>query len=479
MSKRYRGQVAAAEKHVADRHFGYHELTFWRAMVTLLNPALSGTGPRRSVPLHGIRIAMILALAAASTAWYYMQAAGKVVDRLHPDALKGVPDPTWISVLWAALPLAPCLLSLVLLSTHRTASVAAGAGIAGGLFVTFLMLSPGMGMRLYLALALSQAPYFFQIAISALVLLAISVWVVIAAVWTGKANWIVFAAAAGATFLCTISSFSSLRSASIEFHRAYEQQKQEDAFYRHRPRPVGARQNLMYLSSCLFQNHFAHPEAPYPRAIDPQTRWFCDTRVAANTIPDFKLSYTPQTNPVSGYVVDFQLVAVPKRKGVANQNPLMIDQRGIVFAKDPWAEDVPPKIVATPGDRAYSQIDVLKSNIERYMNEKNGGVAPAALTAEIIGAFPYETPVVDQSGRYMETKNFVYFYLLKPGVTNRFALSARCQSYGENCLRSYYLDRDGVMHGTAEPRSATAEDPPALDCEIVPSECKDVSWSAQ
>ena len=25
------------------------------------------------------------------------------------------------------------------------------------------------------------------------------------------------------------------------------------------------------------------------------------------------------------------------------------------------------------GDRAYSQIDVLKSNIERYMNEKNGG----------------------------------------------------------------------------------------------------------
>lgn len=420
---------------------------------------------------------MVLALASASTALYYMQAAGKVVDRLHPDALKGIPDPGWISVLWAVLPLAPYLLSLVLLSTRSAAFVAAGAGTAAGLFATFLMLSPGMGMGLYLLLALSHAPYFFQIAISALVLLAISIWVVIAAVWTGKANWTVFAAAAGVTFVCITSGLGSIRSASIEFHRADEQQKQEAEFYRHRPRPVGARQNLVYLASCLFQNHFAHPQASYPRAIDPQTRWGCDTKFAANTVPGFKLSYAPQTNPITGNVLDFQLVAVPKKKGVANQNPLMIDQRGIVFVKEPWANDVPPKIVAAPGDRAYSQIDVLKSNIERYMNEKNGGVAPAALTAEIVGTFPYETPVIDQSGTYMETKNFVYLYLVKPGVPNRFALSAHCQNYAENCLRSFYLDRDDVMHGTAEPRSATAEDPPALDCEIVPSECKDVRWS--
>jgi hypothetical protein len=35
--------------------------------VTLPNPALSGTGRKRLVPLHGIRIAMVLALASAST----------------------------------------------------------------------------------------------------------------------------------------------------------------------------------------------------------------------------------------------------------------------------------------------------------------------------------------------------------------------------------------------------------------------------
>jgi hypothetical protein len=144
---------------------------------------------------------MVLALAAAGTSWYYMQTAQKVAHQLHPDALKGVPDPTWISVLGAVLPLAPYLLSLVLLSTPRATSVASGAGIAGGLFAWFLMLSPGMGMGLFLGFGLSRAPYFFQTAISLLVFLAISIWVVVAAVWTGKANWTVFSVAAGATLV--------------------------------------------------------------------------------------------------------------------------------------------------------------------------------------------------------------------------------------------------------------------------------------
>ena len=43
----------------------------------------------------------------------------------------------------------------------------------------------------------------------------------------------------------------------------------------------------------------------------------------------------------------------------------------------------------------------------------------------------------------METKNFVYLDLVKPGVPNRFALSAHCQSYAENCLRSSYPTATG------------------------------------
>jgi hypothetical protein len=459
--------------------FAIMSCTFWRAMAALPDPASPSAGRSRAVSLHGIRIALALALAAASTAWYYMQTAQKVVVQLHPDALKGVPDPTWISVLFAALPLATYLLSLVLLSTRSSVSVTVGAGIAGGLSLWFLMLSPGMGMGLFLAFGLSGAPYFFQTAISLLTFLAVSTWVVIAAVWIGKANPIVFFVAAGATLACVVSGFSLLRSAQYEFHRADEQQKRADAFFQNRPRPVGARQNLVYLASCLFRNHFARPESPYPPEIDPQTRWFCDTKFAANAVPYYRLSYTPQTDPTSRKVVDFQLVAVPKRKGLANENPLMIDHRGIVFAMDPWAENAAPEIIVISGDRGYSQIGLLKNNIEHYMKYKNRGVAPAVLTPEIIGAFADETPAIDQSGTFMETKTFTYLYSPKPGAPNQFAIWVQCQSYGQNCLRGYFLDYDGVIHGTGEPRLATREDPPALDCEILPSECKDVSWSVR
>jgi hypothetical protein len=449
-------------------------------METLQNPVLRAIPQKRTVPRLGIRLAILLAFAAGGTVFYYLQVAQQATDRLHPNGIKGIPDPSWMSVSWAALSLAPSLLSLVLLSIRRGACVAAGAGIAGGFFATLLLLSPAMGMGLFVALALSQSQYLLHIAGSFLALIAISIWVVIAAIWTGKTNWIVTNVAAGATFLCITSGIGSLRNAHIEFQRAARQQKQEDEFYRHRPRPVGARQNLLYLASCLFQNHFANSTFPYPLAIDPKTRWFCDTKFGVNTVPDFKLSYAPQTNPVTGNVVDFQLVALPKRKGVANYNPLMIDHRGIVFVRNPWAENMPSGIIATPGDGVSSQLTLLKANIESYMKEKNGGVAPATLSAEIIGAFPYETPTVDESGTFMQTKNFSYVYLApKPEAPNQFGLIVQCQSYAENCLRSYFLDYDGSIHGTAEPRQPTREDPSALACEFVPSECKDVSWSVR
>jgi hypothetical protein len=60
--------------------------------------------------------------------------------------------------------------------------------------------------------------------------------------------------------------------------------------------------------------------------------------------------------------------------------------------------------------------------------------------------------------------------------TFRFALSVQRQSYGQYCLRSYFLDYDGVLHTTGEPRQATANDPSALECEQNDSSYKDVVW---
>ena len=296
-------------------------------MDTLLNPASTDAGRRRPLPRCGIRVAMVLALVSASTAWYYMQAAGKVVDRLHPDALKGVPDPGWISLLWAVLPWLPTYCRWCFSRRAARHSSAAGAGTAAGLFATFLMLFAWYGDGIVSASsALSRAIFLPDCDLSDRSSCDRHLGGHRSLFGPERRIGSYLArAAAGATFVCTTSGLGSIRSASIEFHRAYQQQKQEDEFYGHRPRPVGARQNLVYLASCLFQNHFVHPQASYPRAINPQTRWGCDTKFAANTVPDFKLSYAPQTNPITGNVLDFQLVAVPKKKGVAR--PESLDDR--------------------------------------------------------------------------------------------------------------------------------------------------------
>lgn len=49
--------------------------------------------------------------------------------------------------------------------------------------------------------------------------------------------------------------------------------------------------------------------------------------------------------------------------------------------------------------------------------------------------------------------------------------SARCTNYGTNCLRSYFMDEAGVIHGTPEPRSATRSDPSVPACESSSTPC--------
>lgn len=63
----------------------------------------------------------------------------------------------------------------------------------------------------------------------------------------------------------------------------------------------------------------------------------------------------------------------------------MIDNRGLVFVYYPWSrEDVVAKAMVRSNDLMYSQIDVLKRNVERYIKDKNEGLAPAALNADAI-----------------------------------------------------------------------------------------------
>jgi hypothetical protein len=154
----------------------------------------------------------------------------------------------------------------------------------------------------------------------------------------------------------------------------------------------------------------------------------------------------------------------------------MVDSRGIVFSDAMWGISSPYIRAATSEGRA-SEIEEVRGNIDNYM-KGNGLAAPPTLNVEAIGtSYSSQVPSIEDDGRRLEIKNYVFHYLgPKAGNPSRFALSVQCQSYGQNCLRSYFLNYDGIVHATGEGREATANDPPALECEESDSPCKDVVW---
>ena len=194
------------------------------------------------------------------------------------------------------------------------------------------------------------------------------------------------------------------------------------------------------------------------------------------TVKDFGITYTPLTDATSGLVKNFQLTAIPLEKGIRAHYPLMVDSRGVVFSDANWSVTSSHFIKAATSEERFAEIDQLKTNIDHYIGEKVLTEAPATLNAEIVGTtYGFYVPAVDSNGTSMEIKNYAITYLPpKADRPSHYAISARCQSYGKDCLRSYFLDYDGVVHATGEPREATVDDPVALDCEASDAPCKGV-----
>jgi hypothetical protein len=430
----------------------------------------------RPVPLRGIRIALTLALLSAGAFEFFEFLTNKSWHEHHPGPGAGdVPDPLWLSILWVALPLVPWLLSFFLLSTRGLASVVAGAGVAGGFFA--LMFVAGLAGCVGLAVVFGPTEYFLQREISLLAVVASSLWITVSAVWIGKEHWTAFLLAAGATVIWAVCGFQFSQSAEYEWDRESQQRKAEASSHVF-DAVVDAGHDITSLAGCLILNDSMHPRAGYPPSLDTLPKdWFCETKFATNAVQGYTVRYIPVTDPASGQVTNFHLTAIPLQI-VPGHYALMVDSRGIVFSDPMWGISKPYVRAATSEER-FSEIGQLGSNIEQYMRDNGLAAAPARLNAQAIGTtYSLEIPTIEANGTRLEIKNYVLYYLpAKVGDRSRFALSVQCQSYGRECLRSYFLDYGGVIHATGEPRQATADDPAALECEASDSQCTGVGWS--
>ena len=427
-----------------------------------------------------LRIALIAAFVATCVFFvFFFVSAAFQHDRANGHAA----EPMWVVLLAAGFLLAPYIVSWFLLSTREPKAVATGAGVAGGFFGAFLIVSPYAVMVMLMFLGLSATDRgadhgLMAAGLTLLVFMAISLWIVRSAFRIGKTQWNAFGVAIGATAFYLFFGFQSLSLTAFRGQRHAEQKRVQSEMEMYKPAML-ARQKVLALSACVLRHHMLHPAAGYPASIDPlPPAYNCEPSLPADPIPEFTFIYTPQTDPAAGRVTDFQLTGMPGQKGVRGREPLLIDSRGIVFVDYPWEmHDVTPKVMVMPSDLPNSQLDSLKLNLDFYMRDKSNGVAPASLSSAIFPSPAFEPPIVEEGRTRLESRDYeILYWPPKAGEPSRFAISARCKRYGEICLRSYLIDYDGSIHATGEPRQATAEDPAPLRCENANSECEDVIW---
>jgi hypothetical protein len=143
---------------------------------------------------------MGLALLTAGANSLFFVLSDKEVRKSHPLEASGLPDSVWATFLWVALPLTPFLISGLLLSRRSEEAKAAGAGVAVALFLWALLFS--IVEMAGLVTGFGPIPYALPLAISGLVVLGCSTWIIVSAFRIAhKAGWGLFFLAAGVSLL--------------------------------------------------------------------------------------------------------------------------------------------------------------------------------------------------------------------------------------------------------------------------------------
>jgi len=445
-------------------------------MQALFQQTSYDAGGNLIMPRHGIRLALVLAWASAAIFFWLAVLESRQWHQEHPGSgASSVPDPLWMVLLWIALPAVPLVLSEILLSLTSEEWIAAGAGIAAALtagsFVYALV-----ALLFVFFMNFFPNPYFKQQFLAVVVFLACSVWIVISAGRiAAKVRSGVFFVAGAVTLIGLGGGQYALSQMEIQLDREHELGKAQAAQQLFAP-VVEAQHVLMSLAGCLILNESAHTGSGYPSTLDPAPAdWPCDRKFAANAVREYSLTYSPVLDPATSHVSDFRLVATPQGVPVRGRYPLMVDSRGILFSAL-W--EAPEQARAATSEARLSEIRQLQGSIQHYMDDKVLAAAPEQLTAEIVGTeYSSETPRLGEDGSALETRQYAFHYAgPRPERPSQFALSAQCQSYGQDCLRSYFLDYSGILHATGEPRAPTAQDPPAMDCEESDAACAGVIW---
>lgn len=269
--------------------------------------------------------------------------------------------------------------------------------------------------------------------------------------------------------------------------------KEYESLLRQSSQFVGAPE-MTALTACLIREQNLHSENGFPKSLaQMRSSLKCGaTRFADPTaIRGYWLFYWPIGDEGSKKITDFRLQAVSMDS--VPDSVLMSDKRGIIFEYKRFLapEDRKPIPPGAQYLRSAAQgcggVRLLQNAIRNYSQRHGTRVLPQsiqdALTDMDRASFTFDARDPNElhfgSNSNDGTRHSdVWLVRYDPPTAQtagQFTASSQCLAYGKDCIRSCFLDGFGSVHGTGEPRAATAEDPRSSDCELDFS-CSDDVW---
>jgi hypothetical protein len=382
--------------------------------------------------------------------------------------------------------LIPYLFALILIGQRKRRDLAeSGAGVSLALFGASLLGAPGSVLLVLTWAGLSGNSYLIAGLAVLIAFFVDAAWVVWRSLRLAKSSptWFLTAACVTGAYLGVGIPAITLN----EFRSGQEQVKQRSAqTISSWQKRDAARSAVELLTGCLIQYREGQPTGEFPESLTnlpislrlPNGK-VCDLNLGKpGALSEYVITYTSEPNPASGKITDFRLLAMPSRKGLDYVNPMLSDSRGRIFVYERWSaiglEHLEPMLTEQPDDWAASRVLALGSSVRFAMKNKGMEQPPSSLTELQLSTSPEEagsSPNILNEGPYT-----VQYLAPPPGFSGGFALSAVCQSYGDKCIRSFFLDYDGDIHQATGARPATTHDPLIPDCEKYAQGCRDVDW---
>jgi hypothetical protein len=361
----------------------------------------------------------------------------------------------------------PYLTCLVLLQRRKLTTVAAGAGIACGLGGIPILLSPyllllfGLTQTPESSLAVDKSMEWVHFAVVAYVLLGL--WVLVASLFLSRYDLATFSWMALLTIILVPCAFVVLNPPSSAGNSEGERAAGSASL---------ARNRLIALAGCVERKHMENPDAGYLVHLDLMNAEPTCGKMPLGGVPsEFDFRYETRMDDKSERATEYQISAT-RRKEIPGERSMLMATGGIFYAVEKHTLAELNARHVNPSDRWYSQIDQIKKQIDLY--EQQHKTAPERLAKDMMGLVAV---FVADDGLRMEVTDYDDRYLGPERLgSSKFAITARCLAYGKRCVRSFYLDYDGNVHGTGEPRAATENDPVSAQCETGTTNCEDTDW---